>query len=142
MKVRDAMTSHAEYISPETSLREAAQMMAKLSCGFLPIGNGRGSKLTGVITDRDIAIRGVAEGKDPESTRIGEIQTEKVLYCYADDELEVAADSMRDKAIYRLIVLDTPENKQLCGILSMGDIVRRDQLSLASQAVSGVVKAA
>lgn len=138
MKVRDAMTDNVDYLPPTASLRDAAQEMLSRDCGFLPISDDQGQKLAGVITDRDITIRAVAEGKDPETTRASEILTNKVLYCFADDSLEDAADNMRAQCVYRLIVLDNARDKQLCGVISLGDIVRHDHTSLAGKTALGI----
>lgn len=138
MKVRDIMTENVDYLSPTATLRDAAQEMLSRDCGFLPISDDQGQKLAGVITDRDITIRAVAEGKDPETTRASEILTNKVLYCFADDSLEDAADNMREQAVYRLIVLDNARDKQLCGVISLGDIVRHDHTSLAGKTALGI----
>lgn len=142
MKVRDIMTDNVDYLAPTASLRDAAREMASRDCGFLPISDDQGQKLAGVITDRDITIRAVAEGKDPESTRVSEALTNKVLYCFADDSLEDAADNMREQAVYRLIVLDNAQGKQLCGVISLGDIVRHDHASLASKTALGIASQA
>lgn len=142
MKIRDVMTENVQYLSPRSSLHEAAQKMADLDCGFLPVGDQEKDKLTGVITDRDITIRAVAQGKDPDATPVEEIMSDRVLYCYADEELESAADSMREQGVYRLIVLNNTEDKRLCGVISLGDIMRHDQKSLAGEVASSISRMA
>src|SRR6185295_6957678 len=85
MKVCDCMSRDVQVASPNQSIREAAQMMARIDSGVLPVGDN--DRLVGVITDRDIAIRAVAEGKSP-TTRIGDVMSHEVLYCFDDQELE------------------------------------------------------
>ena len=138
MKVRDVMTETVNYLPPTASLQDAAQEMLSKNCGFLPVTDEQGEKLAGVITDRDITVRAVAKGKDPTSTQVSDILTNKVLYCFADDDLEDAADSMREQAVYRLFVLDNAQDKQLCGVASLGDIVRHDHTSLAGKTALGI----
>lgn len=138
MQVKNAMTEHCEYIKPDATCQEAAQKMRELDCGFLAIGPNADNKLDGVITDRDMVIRAMAEGKDPRSTMVRDCETNRVLYCFESDDLESAANSMRDNQVYRLIVLDSPESKQLRGVVSWGDILRHREESLAMNAARGI----
>ena len=133
MKVRDAMTSQCEFIEPDDNLQQAAQKMRDLNCGFLPIVRPSTGALEGVITDRDIVVRAVADGCDPTKTLLNQIETPNVLYCYADDGLESAADKRSEQGVYRLVVLDAPETKRLCGVLSLGDVVRHNEEMLAAE---------
>jgi CBS domain-containing protein len=145
MIIEEVMTTDVEYIPSDMSLAEAAQCMKKRDCGFLPLGDDPNGKLQGVVTDRDIVMRGVAEGKAPDSTPVSEIKTDKVLYCFKGDDIRDAAYSMRDKQVYRLIVLDSPSNKKLCGIVSLGDILRRGEdgnIELAGETALGIKKVA
>ena len=142
MYVREAMTTKAEYIAPDTSLRKAAEKMRELDCGFLPVSDEKGKKLIGVITDRDITIRGVATGLDPERSVVSDIVSGSTLYCFADDALETAADSMRKKGVHRLIVLNNRDEKDLLGIISLGDIFRHNQETLATNVARDIYKKA
>ena len=142
MQVREAMTTQAEYIPGESSLRDAAEQMRRLDCGFLPIGDTSRDRLEGVITDRDIVIRGLAEGKDPATATVEECKSDKVLYCFEDDDLADAARSMSDQNVYRLIVLNNPEDKQLSGIISLADIMRHGGEDVAAEAAESIVRAA
>ena len=142
MQVREAMTGQCEFIEPDASLQEAAQRMRDLDCGFLAIGPASDNKLEGVITDRDIVTRCVADGKDPSRTSVKSAETHRVLYCFETDGLDKAAESMRDMQVYRLIVLDNPDNKQLRGVISWGDIVRHNERKLALKAAEGISRAA
>ena len=127
MKVNECMTTSPDCVSPETSLRDAALLMEKDDCGFVPICEN--DKLIGVITDRDMAIRGIAQGKDPLKTTVRDIMTDKVMYCFVDDDIKFVCESMEKKQIRRLVVLD--RNKRLKGIVSLGDLATKchnDQL--------------
>lgn len=121
MKIRDIMSATPEYISPDTTLTKAAQMMFEHDHGFLPVGEN--DRLIGMVTDRDIAIRAVAQGWDPNSTDARKIMTEKVLYVFEDDNIERAAESMRDQQVRRLIVLN--RDKRMTGVVSLGDLATR-----------------
>ena len=139
MKISEVMTGDAEFISPNTSLREAAERMAELDTGFLAISDDQQSRLEGVITDRDIVIRAIAKGLDPNTTMVNEVASRRVLYCFADEELEAACRSMHSEQVHRLIVLNNPDEKRLVGVISLGDIVRHDQDKLAETALKGIL---
>lgn len=132
MQVESAMTNSCEFIHPDATLREAAQKMRALDCGFLPIGDDSRGKLEGVVTDRDIVVRAVADGSDPNQIPVRSVETQRVLYCFESDDLETAARRMREEQVYRLIVLDNPDSKQLCGVISLGDVLRHNEKTLAA----------
>lgn len=141
MRVEEIMTTDVDYVPSDMTLTEAAQHMKQHDCGFLPIGDDPNGKLQGVITDRDIVVRAIAEGKDPNTTTVSEVKTDRVLYCFQGDDLRDAAYSMRDQQVYRLIVLDSPQSKKLCGVVTLGDIVRRgegDAVELAGETARGM----
>ena len=138
MRVRDAMSHDIEYVSPTMSLAAAAQKMIELDTGFLPVGDTAENRLQGVITDRDIVVRAVADGKDPKQTAVKEAQSQNVLYCFEDDSVEDAAESMRRQQVYRLIVLDSRESKRLKGVVSLGDLVRHDREHLGGEAARDI----
>src|SRR5690625_287659 len=112
MKISEVMTRNAEYIPSSTTLEEAAVRMREVDSGFLPIGDSPDGRLQGVITDRDIVVRALAEGLDPADTTVEQVRSNKVLYCFQDDDLHSAADSMGQQQVYRLIVLDNPDDKR------------------------------
>ena len=138
MHIREVMTKDVKYIPTHTSLKSAAEIMERLDTGFLPIGNSEQDKLRGVVTDRDITVRGVAEGLDPNITTVEEVKTDKVLYCLESDTLEDAARSMSDQKVYRLIVLNNAEDKKMTGVISLADIARRNEEKLAGQVTINV----
>jgi CBS domain-containing protein len=121
MKVKEIITRNPEIISPDATLCEASRTMRDGDIGMLPVCDG--DRLVGVLTDRDIAIRGVADGCDPLSTKVREIMTPGICWCFEDADLEEAAHLMEDKKIRRLAVLK--ENKRLVGIVSLGDFATR-----------------
>lgn len=138
MKVKDVMTESCEFVAPDANLQEVAQRMRDLDCGFMPLGNNDSGRLEGVVTDRDIVLRAVAEGLDASECLAQDVATHKVLYCYENDDLDSAANSMREQQVYRLIVLDSPQSKQLCGVISLGDILRHHENQLAARAAEGI----
>jgi CBS domain-containing protein len=121
MKVRDAMTPEVQLCTPEDTLRDAAEAMAALNCGLLPVSEG--DRLVGMISDRDIAIRGVAMGRGPDS-RVRDVMTIDVKYCFDDQEIEQVTTNMGDLQVRRLPVLD--REKRLVGIIALGDIARKN----------------
>lgn len=138
MKIKDVMKKDIKYVPSGTNLKQAARLMTVMDCGFIPVADVRQDRLLGVVTDRDIVIRAISEGKDANTTSVDQIMTDRVLYCFADNEVESAANSMRDEHVYRLIVLNNKEEKKLCGVITLGDILRRNELDLAAMAASGI----
>ena len=125
MLVNEVMTRHVECTHPTASLQEAAQKMRELDVGVLPVC-GDNNELLGILTDRDITVRGAAEGFDPKRANVQEAMTPAVTYCFDDQDVTEAAKLMKEKQIRRLIVLN--REKRLAGILSVGDlaVVTRD----------------
>lgn len=121
MQIRDVMSRDAKLASPNDTLRRAAQMMKECDCGVLPVADG--DHLVGMITDRDIAIRAVAEGKDP-NTKVREAMTQEVMYCFEDKETQQVAQNMADIQVRRLPVLN--RDKRLVGIVSLSDLARKE----------------
>ena len=117
MKVAEVMTRQVEVASPEDTLRQAAGRMAELDTGALPVGEG--DRLVGMLTDRDIAVRAVAQGRGPE-TKVREAMTPEVRYCFEDEDLEDAVRSMGENKVRRLPVMS--REKRLVGIVSFGDV--------------------
>jgi CBS domain-containing protein len=119
MKIRDAMTRDAKLTSPDDTIRHAAQMMKECDCGVLPVADG--DRLVGMITDRDIAVRGVAKGRDPDKTTVRDAMSGEVRYCFEDENPEEVARKMGSWHVRRLPVLN--RDKRLVGIVSLGDLV-------------------
>jgi len=118
MQIKEIMTCDPEHISPDTSLAKAAQMMRDHGYGFIPVDYH--DKLIGMVTDRDMVIRGVANGGDPQRMTVADVMTKKVLYCYEDQNINEVAENMRQQQVHRLIVLN--RDKRLVGIVSLGDL--------------------
>src|SRR3979490_740842 len=110
MQVSEGMSGEVNIASPQQSIREAAQMMAAIDAGVLPVGEN--DRLVGMITDRDIAVRAVATGKGPD-TQIREVMSTDVKYCFADDEIDEVARNMAEIKLRRLPVLN--DKKRLVG---------------------------
>ena len=118
MQVKEVMTRSVACTSPGASLQEAAAKMKSLDVGVLPVC-GNDDRLAGMITDRDIAIRAVAEGWDA-NRRVGDILSEGITWCFEDQDVEEAARTMREKQIRRLAVLN--RDKRFVGMVSLGDL--------------------
>ena len=103
MKIRDVMSRDAKLTSPDDTLRHAAQLMKECDCGVLPVSDG--DRLVGMITDRDIAMRGIAEGKGPD-TKVREAMTQEVMYCFEDEEAQHVCQNMADIQVRRLPVMN------------------------------------
>jgi CBS domain-containing protein len=133
MRVSDVMTPHVQFAHPEQSLQQAATLMAELDIGALPVGEN--NRLVGMITDRDIAVRAVAEHKGPDAP-IREVMTKEVKYCFEDEDLQHVAANMGDLRVRRLPVVN--RDKRLVGILSLGDIAMVGGRGAAGKAVIGI----
>lgn len=136
MLVRECMTKQVEIGRPDMTLREAAQKMRDGDFGVLPIGEN--DRLVGMITDRDITVRGTAEGKDPDAVPVRELMSRYVLYCYEDQGLDEVTRNLGEQQVRRLPVLN--RQKRLVGILSLGDLalanVRPEEIEDALSRIS------
>jgi CBS domain-containing protein len=120
MRVADVMTRHVEFIEPDATVQDAASLMGELDISALPVGSVQ--ELRGLITDRDLLYRVVAEGKDPKLTKVSEVATKLVFTCRADDTLTTAMDLMASHNIRRLPVT---EDQRVIGWLTLSDVSRR-----------------
>jgi CBS domain-containing protein len=118
MWLSDIMTTHVESVSPDDTLQEAAMKMKELGVGPLPVCENQA--VVGMVTDRDITVRAVAEGLDPKETKVRAVMSEELICCYDDQEVEVAARLMQSKLIRRVLVLN--RDKRLVGIVSLADL--------------------
>jgi CBS domain-containing protein len=120
MLVKEIMTPKMETVSPSLTLRDAARKMRDLNIGALPIWED--GRLIGMVTDRDICCRGVADGFDPATAAVREVMSRDVAFCFSDDKVPDAAQQMERKHIRRLAVLN--HDNSLAGLLSVDDVAR------------------
>ena len=121
MRVTDVMSRDVEFIAPDASVQEAAELMGEIEVGALPVGGA--ARLEGVITDRDILYRVVARGLDPVTTRVRDVVSRPVIACRATDTLQAAMDLMAANHIRRLPVQD--DAGAIAGWITLADISRR-----------------
>lgn len=136
MLLKDIMTPDVATVGPETNVREAAAKMAERDIGSLPVCDGR--KVLGQVTDRDITIKVIAEGMNPEQVMVADIMTSPVIWAYEDMSVDEAAEMMQDHQIRRLIVID--HDKNLTGIVAVGDIAVRASDALVGETVEQISK--
>jgi CBS domain-containing protein len=133
MKVSDVMSTDVETVRPDQMVRDAARFMLQADAGSIPVTEG--NRLVGMITDRDIAVRGVALGYGPE-TPVSELMTSGIVSAHADELIEEAARKMGEAQVRRLPVID--HDQRLVGIVSLGDLARETDEETATQALEGV----
>lgn len=120
-QICDVMTRDVRTVMPDDSVQHAAQCMDQLNVGSVPVIDG--DKLVGMVTDRDITVRAVASGRDAESTKVSEVMSSNVRWCYDDQDIDDVLDEMRDTQIRRVPVLN--REHRLVGIVSLGDLAER-----------------
>ena len=133
MKVSEVMTRDVQTVSPDQPVQEAASFMLSADAGSIPVTQG--DRLIGMITDRDIAVRGVAKGYGPD-TPVRELMTDDIVTARLDDDTDDIAARMSSAQVRRLPVIDDEE--RLCGIVSLGDLARESDDESANQALEGV----
>lgn len=138
MQIRDIMHSECTYIDHRDSLQLAATLMERHDIGAVPVAEG--DKLVGMITDRDIVTRAVATNTDVRHTKAGELMTDRVLYCYEDDDIDKVAQNMADEKIRRLPVVS--RDKRLKGMVSLGDIASKASDDAAGHSLARITSAA
>lgn len=135
-KLTDLMSRDVKVISPDTSIRDTANEMREGDFGMLPVGEN--DRMIGAITDRDIAIRAIAAGKDG-STKVREVMSEGIFWVYEDQSIDDAAKMMSERQVRRLPVVD--RNKRLVGIVALGDFaVESSEIRPAAEALSEISK--
>lgn len=120
-QICDVMTRDVRVVSPDDNLQRVARCMDELNVGAVPVCDGQ--KLVGMVTDRDIAVRAVAQGKPVDSTSARDVMSGHVRWCYEDQEVDDVLDEMRDVQIRRIPVVN--REHQLVGIVSLGDLAER-----------------
>jgi len=130
MKVKEVMANDLHMVQPAQSVKDAAEIMRDLECGILPVGSP--GHIVGMITDRDIAIRLTAEGKDPAKTEVNQIMSKNVYSCDEDDAVEEAAERMLRRDVGRLIVM---KDGKVTGIVTLASMLRANGDEMAGKTV-------
>ncbi len=133
-QVAEVMTRGVRSMSPRDSLQFAAQAMDELDVGVIPVCDQE--RLVGMVTDRDITVRGVAQGRPADSTPVSEVMSEDVLCCFEDQSIEEATEQMRAAQVRRLPVLD--KDKHLVGMLALGDVATKAGSDEAGEALTEI----
>jgi len=133
MKVSEVMTRDVQTIQPDQTAQEAASFMLSADAGSIPVTDGE--RLVGMITDRDIAVRGVAKGNGPD-TPVRDLMSNDVICARIDEDCDKVANRMSEAQVRRLPVID--QSERLCGIVSLGDLAREGATNTAEQALEGV----
>ncbi len=135
MKLKEVMTHDVETVEPDVNLKEVAQRMKALNVGVLPICEN--DRLIGLITDRDITVRAIAEGRNPSTTKVSEIMSEELICGFEEQDIKEAASIMEEKQIRRMPVLD--RNQHIVGIVSLGDLaVKTRDERLVGKTLEGI----
>ena len=134
MKVSEIMSSNVQVVTAEQPIQEAARLMMDADTGVLPVGDG--DRLIGMVTDRDITVRAVAQGRGPD-TPVREVMSERPLFAWDDQDVDDVATQMSDAQVRRMPVLSR-DGERLVGIVSLGDLARSDREDAAQTALEGV----
>jgi CBS domain-containing protein len=121
--VSEVMTRNVRFVTPQENLQRAAQMMDELNVGALPVCDG--DQLVGMVTDRDITVRGTAAGRAPTEARVKEVMSGEVRWCFEDQSLDEVMQQMADTQIRRVPVVSHDDQHKLIGIVALGDIVTK-----------------
>ena len=139
MKVQQIMSHNVECIEPTTPIAKAAQKMRDMDIGFLAVCEEEG--LVGTVTDRDITIRSVAQGRDPRLAPVEEIMTPTAFHCYEDEDVEQVGKYMKEKEVRRMLIMNREE--KLVGVVSIGDIAKTSgEQQLAGETLGQIAEAA
>ncbi|HEX9384821.1 MAG TPA: CBS domain-containing protein [Anaerolineales bacterium] len=135
MKVKDIMTKEVQVIHPNDSLQTAAQKMSSHDIGFLPVLEA--DQLVGVITDRDLVLRGIAQGMNSNAMLGRELMTSPVIYCFEDQDIKEVAKLMEESQIRRLVILSRSD-KRLVGVVSLGDLALNSKSDTSAEVLQKV----
>ncbi|MGZ3457891.1 MAG: CBS domain-containing protein, partial [Archangium sp.] len=130
----EVMTRDVEVINPNDTLRDAAEKIRTLNVGSIPVCDGR--RVVGMLTDRDIVVRAIALGKDPNATQVSDAMSSGIEYCFDDDDTENVLNRMKEKQLRRFIVVD--RSKKLVGIVSLGDLSGEVSEHKVGEALEGI----
>jgi len=132
MQIREVMSPSPKVLAADATIREAAIQMRDCSSGLMPIQ--KNDRLIGMLTDRDITVRGIAEGKSLDD-KVTDIIAEEVLYCFEDDDVKSVLKNMHQQQVQRLVVLNNDKSKDLVGIVSVGDIADKCEDEESAKAI-------
>jgi CBS domain-containing protein len=135
-RVADVMRREVKLVSPDDNVRQVAQIMREADTGILPVADG--DRLIGMLTDRDVTVRVIAEGRDPGQTKVRDVMTADIRYVFEDEDLEHVAENMAEQQVRRLPVMN--RQKRLVGVVSLGDMAKGRQSPLAGRALSGIAR--
>jgi CBS domain-containing protein len=139
MRIDEIMTRRVECIAPTLPIAKAAEKMRDLDIGFLPICEN--DRLVGTVTDRDMTIRSIAQGRDPRLAPVSEIMTPAVFYCYEDEDVDHVAGYMQEREVRRMLILN--RQRDLVGVVSLGDIAKASgETKLAGETLGQIAEAA
>ena len=138
MKLKDITTAAVQTLAPATTLADAAITMRDRDLGWMPVEEG--GKVIGIITDRDIVIRGIANGMQPKTNTVREVMTKNVLSCNIGDSIDVAANLMQREQVRRLVVLDN--DGKLAGVVSLADLAREGDDDQSAEVLEQVTQPA
>lgn len=136
MKVKDVMTRKVDFVTTDYTLQQVAEKMKEMDVGEFPVLIGE--EAVGIVTDRDIVIRGIAHGYDPKVGKVVEAMTEGIISCNEEDEIEKAAKIMASHKIRRLSVTD--ENGKMSGVVSLGDLAQKLDKSMVGEVLMEISK--
>jgi CBS domain-containing protein len=137
-KVSDIMTRDVRYIAPREKLQRAAQMMSDLDVGALPVCDGK--RLVGMVTDRDIIVRGTAAGRGPDDACVADVMSEHVRWCFEDQPIDEVMQQMADSQVRRIPVVSHGQERELVGIVALGDLASRERAGGDEQRAGHVLK--
>lgn len=136
MQIRDVMTKEVDLVHPDTTLAEAARLMRDDGVGALPVGEE--GRLVGIVTDRDMVVRGMADDADPSHVTVAEVMSPEVLFCFDDEAIDEVAGNMGKQQVRRLPVVN--RDNQLVGVVSLGDLAARGANGAAGEALEGIAQ--
>jgi len=134
MRVAEVMSRNVQMASPDDSLQDVAKRMVSDDIGFMPVGDG--DRLVGTITDRDIVARAVAQGRDSKKTKVGDVMSSEIKYCYDDEEVDHVIQNLGALQLRRLPVVN--REKRLVGIVSLADAARKADPAGAGTSLSEI----
>lgn len=138
MKLKDITTDVVQTLAPATTLADAATAMRDGDLGWMPVKEG--DKVIGIVTDRDIVVRGLATGMQPKTSTVRDVMSKEVLSCNADDSVDDAAELMQREQVRRLVVLD--DNGRLAGVVSLADLARKGDDDQSAEVLEQVTQPA